>query len=1096
MMEILAARLADVIAQPLSATLCPEVVLINSRGMERWLSMQLAEHHGICANISYQFPRPYLMELLETLTASPGGAAFFHPDNLVWQVMKMLPELCRHESFAAISYYLDADDTLASLKRFQLSRRLARTCDQYLAYRPEMLLNWEKNRVGDDEEFWQAELWRRLCQDVAKPHPAILSQRLGEIIHGGNLPTTNLPARLSLIGISALPPLLIKLVQQLAAVTDIHLFLFNPCREYWSEILSEREMEQRLMRLRPDERTPTAEELFLERGNPLLASMGKISRDFLSAFAEDGCQHQDFFVHPGEATLLRTIQSDILNLVDRGHRDAPPLHYQPGDRSFECHSCHSPMREVEVLYSRLLSLFEEDPDLKPRDILVMTPDIETYAPFLESVFGQGEEEIVQHGNVHLPFSIADRKHLRHNPVTDALFALIDVVESRFEASRVLALLDKQMIRQSFGIAADEMASIHRWVDETGIRWGIDEAHLRELALPQLDGCTWRHGMERMLLGYALPVKNSRLFHQRLPYDAIEGEQTDLLGRFLDFLECLFATHNRMRGQHTLTKWQATLTDTCQSFLHIDDQDDLFFFYRHLLETLQGLAVGETHTGFAETLPLSVVHQYLADKLEEAGFASGFLTGGITCCAMVPMRSIPFRVICLLGMNHANFPREGAKLGFDLIERHPRRGDRSKRDDDRYLFLETILCARERLIVLYTGQNIRDNSPIPPSVVVAELLDYIDTAFIAPSEQEPGNGNSGLGLRNYLVTTHPLQPFSPSYFRGDNRLFSYSPEQCLAAQSLIAPPQELRPFLAVPLPPDTDLFHAVGVTDLIHFFRHPARFFAEKRLGIARGGDDKPASDTENFVLQGLDRYLVAQTMLEARTGVTPPEEEYRALTQSGKLPFGTAGESQYLTLTAEVNRYAIHIQSRLPEIQKREIAIDLALGDCRLTGRIVLPSPQGLFLYRYAELTGKDYTQTWIWHLLLILSVPDPLHPTCLAGRTDTVEFDAPSDAAGILQALINLYREGLTRPLPFFPQSAWKYVQSLNTGKTREEALRAAKTSWSATDFSRGEGDDAYYRLCFANTDPLDDVFCYLAETVFQPLWCHRRVLSDTELL
>ncbi|MBN1548897.1 MAG: exodeoxyribonuclease V subunit gamma, partial [Syntrophaceae bacterium] len=486
MMEILAARLADVMAEPLASPLDEEIVLINSRGMERWLSMQLAEHHGICANMSFRFPRPFFMDLLEKATGTFGSTALYQPDYLTWKIMKILPETSGKIGFEMIRHYLAPDDEGNSLKRYQLARRIAYVFDQYLVYRPEMILNWESLRIGN-EEAWQAALWRSLFADAEVPNSAALFNLFRDKIRCSDPGTVPLPERISLIGISALPPLFINMIHFLATVTDIHLFLLNPCREYWSEILSEREMEKRLQRLKPEMLDSMSEEdLLLEKGNPLLASMGKISRDFLFAFADDTAQHQDFFALPGDTTLLRAVQSDILNLADRSKGDAPPLQLAAGDRSLEIHSCHSPMREVEVLYNRLLALFEEDPKLMPRDILVMAPDIDIYAPLIESVFNRTEEEMVNGEGSHIPFSIADRRHARNNPVSDAFFKILAVSESRFEASQVLALLDSPVIRDSFDIAEDETALIRRWVDETGIRWGIDAETLSNLNLPSLN----------------------------------------------------------------------------------------------------------------------------------------------------------------------------------------------------------------------------------------------------------------------------------------------------------------------------------------------------------------------------------------------------------------------------------------------------------------------------------------------------------------------------------------------------------------------------------------------------------------------------------
>lgn len=1098
MMEILVARLADVISTPLASPLSAEIVLINSRGMEKWLSMQLAEHHGVCANMSFNFPRPFLMSLLENATGLPGGSNYYHPDCLTWKLMKMLPDMSRHEPFREIRHYLARGGSVHSTKLYQLSSRIAQMMDQYLVYRPEMIRNWETGRTHNEDEIWQAELWRTIAAESPAPHPAALLSLFREKLLSANPKSLNLPERISLIGISALPPLFIEMLNDLAPRTKVHLFLFNPCREYWSGIMSDREMESAHNRFNTKAQPRLSEEeLFLEQGNPLLASMGKVNRDFLNAFADVSARHQDYFVLPDEATLLRCLQSDILNLVDRGKGEAMPIGFTDVDHSLEIHSCHSPMREVEVLYDRLLSLFDEDRALQPRDILVMTPNIDTYATLIESVFDRTKEETVTGVDSYIPFSIADRKHLRNNPLTDAFFKILELSESRFEASRILALLDSRPIRDTCHIGEDELPLIRRWVEETGIRWGIDADTFAELGLPSHEANTWRSGMDKMLLGYALPGENRHLFLDILPYDAIEGENAQVLGYFLDFLDQLFASVSLLKESHSLKQWHTILEDIVERFFAVKGDDDGLFDHQHLLDTIHDLSTAAAISGFDDAAPLAVIQELLKDRLEAAGFSGGFLTGGVTFCAMVPMRNIPFKIICLLGMNHQSFPREATKLSFDLIDRHPRRGDRSKRDDDRYLFLETILSARERLIIFHTGQSIRDNTCIPPSVVVSELLDYIDQGFFLKSSS-PGKTRALLKgwspMRNHLVTEHPLQPFSPGYFTGADGAFSYSGENCRAAQSLTTQPESPRSFSSTSVPRTGDNFENIVISDLLRFFRQPARFFVTKTLGIRLPEEEEKPDDTELFTLTGLTKYDVAQTLLESKMEISSLEDEYRGLLSSGKLPLGAVGQTHYELLAPVVGRFADRVARCLPDENKQQIPIDLSAGDYRLTGQIDLWSSAGIFAYRYAELKGKDYLNIWLQHLILHVASPELPWENRLAGRKEWLRFTRPDQAAGLLTRLLDLFHEGLTRPLKFFPQTSLQYAKALHSGKSPQAALNSARAAWQETDFSRGEEGDPYFRLCFGKMDPLDEEFCTLAEAVYQPLLSHQFPLSNSD--
>jgi exodeoxyribonuclease V gamma subunit len=1099
MMEILAARLADVMAVPLASPLSEEIVVINSRGMERWLAMRLAEHHGICANVSFRFPRPCLADLMGKAIGRPPEPDTYNPDYLTWKLMRILPELSRQEDFRDIRLYLSDGANRPAVRLYQLACRIARVFDQYLVYRPEMIRRWEAGQNGNGNELWQAALWRAVIADNAPgPHPAALFSRFRERLMSCAAESSNLPERISLIGISALPPLFIDILNLIATRTEVHLFLVNPCREYWSGITSDRETESVLRRFatRTDAQV-SEEDLFLERGNPLLASMGKIGRDFFNVFAEVSAQHQDFYVLPGESTLLRTVQSDILNLVDRGKGETAPATMPDRDASIAIHSCHGPMREVEVLRDQLLSLFDQDRTLRPRDILVMTPDIETYAPLIEAVFGRTGDESRNGIDSHIPFSIADRRHMKNNPLADAFFKILDLPSSRFEASRILALLDNRAVRETFGIGEDRIPMIRRWVGETGIRWGIDDGTFSEMGLPATTEHTWKRGIDKMLLGYALPGENRRLFMDMLPYDAIEGEQAEFLGLFLDFLDRLFETAAVLREPHSLDAWHEILDGMIERFFDIRDDDEWISYRQHLLDTIHDLSKLKEISGLDEGVPLDVIREHLENRLESAGFSSGFLTGGVTFCAMVPMRTIPFRIICLLGMNYRSFPRESMKIGFDLIEKHPRRGDRSKRDDDRYLFLETILSAREKLMIFYTGQNLRDNTRIPPAVVVSELLDYIEQAFVPghpPSDSPESPVRDRSGIRNRLITEHPLQPFSPAYFTGRNRLFSYSEEYCRAARSLAAGSTAARPFLSSPLPVERKIPREVAVSDLIRFFRQPARFFVTSVLGIDLRGEEEKIEDSEIFTLSGLARYEVEQSLLASKMSAAGPGDEYRVLLGAGKLPQGSVGQVQYEALGLGIGRFVSRVALRVPDENRYPVPVDLAIGDDRLTGRLDLWSPSGIFLYRYAELKGKDYLQAWLQHLILNALAPDRDWRNQIAGRKEWWLLARPDHAGGLLSRLLDLFHDGLTRPLHFFPQASLQYARALRSGKSRYEALASARSAWQTTEFSRGEAGDPCLRLCFGKTDPLDEAFCSLSETVYTPLLTHQISLPDSD--
>ena len=760
-LEILAEELAKVLSRPLPSPLQPEIILVQSKGMERWVSMELARKSGICANIRFPFPNHFVYALFREAIPDLEEISPYAPEIMTWKVMKALPLYLKKKGFESLRNYFS--EGAADLKLFQLSQRVADLFDQYLLFRPEMVLGWEKG----EESHWQAILWREVGKGIEKKHWAALKISFLEEIKKPGLKLKTLPERISVFGISALPPFHLEILAAISKWIEVNLFLMNPCREYWGDLLTRRETRKVQEKARGKRTRP--EDLHFDKGNTLLASMGMLGRDFFELISGLETVQQDLFADQEEKSLLSAIQGDILNLRDRSMEGNGKKDLMEADDSIQVHSCHSPMREVEVLQDRLLSLFEADPTLLPKDILIMTPDIATYSPFIQAVFSVPTDD-----PRFIPFSIADRGVRQESQLAEIFLSLLDFQGSRFGVSKVMAVLESPGVQKRFSLSEEDLGLIHRWVRDTRIRWAVDEADRKKLGLPEFRENTWRAGLERMLLGYAMPVQGEKMFKGVLPYDKIEGGDAQALGHFAAFSESLFALAGELDGARTLMEWEDLLTRVLDDFFLADEdtERDLLFIRR----VLHDLGKKQELSGFDEKLPLGVIKSHLGDCLEKEGFGHGFLTGGLTFCAMLPMRSIPFRVIGLLGMNDDVYPRQARSLGFDLMAKKPKPGDRSRRIDDRYLFLEAILSAREKLHISYVGQSIQDNSLRPPSVLVSELLDTIDEGFKITDKE----------ILEPIVIRHHLQAFSPEYFRKKGRLFSYSRENLEAALKALVP----------------------------------------------------------------------------------------------------------------------------------------------------------------------------------------------------------------------------------------------------------------------------------------------------------------------
>jgi exodeoxyribonuclease V gamma subunit len=807
--------------------------------------------------------------------------------------------------------------------------------------------------------------------------------------------------------------------------------------------------------------------LHMERGNRLLASWGHQGRQFFALTQQMEADFIDRFADNSARTVLAAIQQDILDLKEgtaSGQRPAT----ETLDASLQIHVCHSPMREIEVLHDRLLGILDDHPGMLPGDILVMTPDIEKYAPYIHAVFGKDAAEQA----LTIPYTVADQSVPRESRVADAFLHLLDLVDGRFEASRILGLLAYGAVGRRFGIESADLPLIENWVREANIRWGWDGGHRKRHGLPGSRENTWRMGLDRLLLGYAMSSGPDELYAGIAPHAGVEGSDAAILGAFIDFCETLHRLLDGLPARTGLTGWQSALNILLETLFEPDDTSirDIQML-RSLLDQLGRM---ERWVRDPTAVSFEVMRQFVGDHLRGTSYGTGFLGGGVTFCAMLPMRSIPARVICLLGMQHDAFPQDLREPGFNLMAAEPRPGDRSKRDDDKYLFLEALLSAREIFYISYVGRDIQDNSPKPPSVLVDELLDYL---------------REELGVEeDRAVTEHPLQSFSAAYFDPEQpHLFSYSRENLDASRNLNTAGRRA-PFFESALPEAAADWRHCDLEQLCRFFAHPVRYLLEQRLGIAFRDTTEPIADTESFDLTPLERFKVSQEMFACREEGGSPADHLRALQASGRLPHGNVGVAVYDDLLGDVDAFAQALEGLLPaENPPMRCPFQIDLPPFGVAGELTSLYPEAMVLYRLAKLRPSDLLNAFIRHLVLSAMDRSELPAvTRLICKDEMWEFEASAPAAAqtALGDYLSLYWKGLHSPLPFFSRTSFAFAsRKILGGKSDKEAFREASKAWQGGYAFSGESADAYHLKCFGDADVLDAAFASSALEIYGPV-------------
>ncbi len=1062
-LEQLADDLARVLRTDPSDPLVPETIVVQSQGMDRWLTFALANRLGITAHIQFPFPRRFISDTLSQLFG-PGTFSFdpWEPALLLWEIMQVLPQLHTSPSFAPIAPFLSAPDE--ERRRYELATAIAATFDHYLIYRPEMVTAWDKGK----EKHWQAELWREIRRGKTLNHPVFALPHIYEAGKTVKNRDAFSPHRVSLFGVSFLPPSYLRIIAAFSSFMDVNFFLLNPCQEYWGDILSAREASHYLSH-HVSTQMPMGD-LHLEAGNALLSSLGKQGREFFDlweAEIADRClTRTETFIDPGEDTLLHQLQRDILNL--RGHRESPCI-IDPGDRSLQIHSCHGPMREMEVLQDLLLDFFRLDPTLKTSDILVMAPDMESYAPFVHAVFTLPEDD-----PRWIPIHVIDSPTDMGSTLTSTFFRLGKLPHGRFRAGDVCALLECPAARRQFTVTEEELEVILTWVREAGIRWGKDESMRGKLGLPALKVGTWKAGWERMLLGYVLPpYEGNDEFLGIIPYGEIDMADRDILAKFLAFYEAIEATHAALEEKRSLTAWADLFGNILETHFAPEGDGE----YREV-DQLRGaillLRDASQRASYEDPISAEVAYTFIERQVSLAAGRRGFLSGGVTFCNLVPMRNIPVRILCLVGMNFSAFPRQSTPPSFDLLVQHPRPGDPSRRYEDRYIFLEALISARDQLVITYCGQSPEDNTTLLPSVVISELIDYLETQFSLP----------GSPLGSHLITPHHLQAFHPAYFRPNAPVFSYSPENWAAAVTLLKPKGSGYLFLPRPLAPPEPTETVITLDDLYRFCTHPCRYLVRDRLNITLEEEAPPLEDEEPFQLDPLTRYQLQVELIDFKGDV------FHRYLASGRLPYGTPGRYYYEELKNQTNVFRERLKTFLGPIREgTSEPIDITVGPWRVTGTIKNIHPSGIVYYRPVTTRGHDLLRAWMLHLAFHTAYPDRPHVTTTLVFWDrTFTYHRPADPQGEFARLLALFVEGCTRPVKLFPSLSLNLVERIMRGTPADKALKSLRKNWEKTPYNQHtEGRDPYNALCFGDTNPLDDEFCHTSLDIYTPLLCHR---------
>jgi exodeoxyribonuclease V gamma subunit len=1043
--DLLADALGDLLARPLEDPFATELVLVPARGVERWLSQRLSHrlgrgdaHDGVCAGVEFRSPRSLVAELTGTTHDDPWA-----PEALAWPLLEVVDESLDepwNHTLARHLGHFDTDDEAEFRRgrRYAVARRLAGLFASYAVQRPQLLVDWLDGRATDgaggdldDDLAWQPPLWRALVDRVGAPPPHVRQADAVARLRDG---VPDLPPRVSLFGHTRMPATEIELLDALAHAHDVHVWLPHPSDAMWRALAGEAGP----VRRRTDRGHRRVD-------HPLLATLGRDVRELQRSLAATGAADQHHDGPPQPDTLLGWLQSDLAaNAVRPGGRALAA-----DDRSVQVHSCHGPARQVDVLREVLLGLLQDDPTLEPRDILVMCPDIESYAPLITAGFGLGDVLEGGHPAHRLRVRLADRALTQTNPLLSVAAQLLDLAGGRATASAVLDLAQAAPVRRRFGFTDDDLDTVTAWVRESGVRWGFDQEHRAPFGLDQFLQNTWQFGVDRVLAGVVLSEDSQAWLGTTLPLDDVGSNRVELAGRLAEFLERLTVATDDLTGTHRLAEWLEALGEGVAALTAVDraDQWQTGQVQREFATVLADAA------DRADTpMRLTDVRALLGGHLAGRPTRANFRTGTLTVCTMVPMRSVPHRVVCLLGLDDGVFPRLGLVDGDDVLARDPLTGERDIRSEDRQLLLDAIGAATERLVVTYTGANEHSGQPRPPAVPLGELLDALDRTTPEP-------------VRDRLVVEHPLQPFDvrnvlPGRL-GTPTPFTFDPGMLVAAET-VEGERPVRPeFLPAPLPPGPR--DDVALADLLGFFRDPVKGFF-RSLDLTLPWDVEGVSDEMPVEIDALETWGVGDRMLADMLRGLHPDQALGAEWRRGALPPGQLGWRKANEVRDQAMQLALAALTHR-QVSPKAYDVDVELGGGRrLTGTVTPVYGDRLVAVGYSRLDGKHLLESWIRLLALAAGRPDHNWTALTIGRaprgtTPAQRLLGPADQEplGLLQELVALYDAGRREPLPLPLKTSFAWASARHQ---HDDPHDAARKKWKSGMYPAEDAEPAHERV------------------------------------
>ncbi|CAL1329023.1 exodeoxyribonuclease V subunit gamma [Candidatus Providencia siddallii] len=996
-----------------------EIIIVENFEISQWLQIELTKYFGITCNIHYKLPRDFILEMIYKILPDISKNNHYTKNLIKWRIITILPKIINNKKLKELKFYIKND--IDGRKLHQLSEKIANLFESYMIYRPKLITQWEKNKlinINNKNQSWQKKLWRELfvyrkTLEKKTQHLLTIHKIFIKFLSAPNYLKNFFPKRIFIYGISSLPPIYIQILNIISKYTDIYLMFKNPCKHFlkYNKYLL-------CLDITKQQKKPININKKEKKINPLLVSWGKLGNDFLKLITNIKNSKKFFiFTDTNRLTLLENIKQDILDSKNNIQLGKTIEKYKTSknkrlinllDNTITFNSCYNIKKEIENLYEKLLEFFEKDNTLTPKDILVKVSNIEVYTPYIYAIFSKDKSEN------YIPFSILNKKPLKSNPIIQAFISLLNLPKVRFFKDQIFDLLDISAISKKFDINENELDILNNWINKYEIKFGLDNNNFKDLNLPIINQNTWEFGLKKILSKYSIN-KDFKSLDNIFSYDKYNNTKLKLINKLFFFIETLKKWRILLKKKYSLKKWKNIYKELINDFFIINDNTEIILtLLKNQLYKIINTATTSGHTKHIKSL---LIRDELLISINEKKENYNFFTGSVTFCTFTQMKSIPFKIICLLGMNDNVFPRNITQENFDLKKNKIILGDKKTDYEDKYLFLETLISTTKIFYLSYIGISI-NNEPRNPSILIEELLNYICQNFRIIGTENLNVDDSYKILKKHLITKHNNIQFKKENFFNKTKNQNYI-NKSLKKTIITKSKNKQNSFLIK----KNKIITKINIEELLNFYNNPIKFFFQKKLNVYFS-EEKESFDSEPFYFNKLQLHNLYKKILDFSIKNKNIKSIYDKLKIEGKLPINNFDK----ILWKESIKNTSHLIKKIKEHNEKpfDYYIKCKIKNININGSLKNIYKTGILRYQPNYINANNFIRLWIEHLFFNFKISEK-ETTILDINNNYYKFPSIEKKKNLnyLELLIMGYLKGQNSPLLLLNNSCWNWLSA-----------------------------------------------------------------------